>query len=309
MTGSSLSGDGDIEEGQLECTSCAARYPVTRGIPRFVPAAGYADNFGLQWNQFRRTQLDSHSGQPISRARFLSYTGWERPDIEGELCLDAGCGAGRFTEVAGSMGARVVAVDFSTAIDAARDNLHGRADVDFVQADITRLPFEDGTFSHVYCLGVIQHTPSPAATFAALSRVTAKGGSLAVDVYPAGWKNLFFAKYWIRPLTRRMSPERSLQVVRRLFPALYAASRAVCRIPVAGHYLRYLLPVANYKGVYPLTEAQLEEWALLDTYDMWAPAFDQPQSLAQVRRWFEAAGFTGIEVFHSGFFVGRGRKA
>ena len=41
----------------------------------------------------------------------------------GTRLLDAGCGAGRFAEVALSLGARVIAVDFSNAIDAARENL------------------------------------------------------------------------------------------------------------------------------------------------------------------------------------------
>jgi hypothetical protein len=79
-------------------------------------------------------------------------------------------------------------------------------------------------------------------------------------------------------------------------------------IPFAGHYLRYLIPVVNYNGVYPLDERQQREWALLDTFDMWAPAYDRPQTLAALRSWFENAGFAAIEVYHSGFFVGRGRK-
>ena len=42
---------------------------------------------------------------------------------------------------------------------------------------------------------------------------------------------------------------------------------------------------------------------------MWAPAYDQPQTMATLRAWFDEAGdFDDVEVFHSGFFVGRGRK-
>jgi hypothetical protein len=156
---------------------------------------------------------------------------------------------------------------------------------------------------------VIQHTPDPAKSFKALARVTAPGGRLAVDVYPAVWKNLFFAKYWIRPLTRRISAETSLKIVNRLFAPLYGLSRLVDRIPFAGHYLRYLIPVVNYTDVYPLDERQLREWALLDTFDMWAPAYDKPQTLESVRAWFRDAGFTDVEAFHAGFFVGRGVKS
>ena len=50
-------------------------YPIQKGIPRFVPESNYADSFGLQWNKFRKTQLDSYSGQPISADRFWNATG------------------------------------------------------------------------------------------------------------------------------------------------------------------------------------------------------------------------------------------
>ena len=184
---------GRIAEGSLVCSGCGASYPIFNAIPRFVPAEGYADNFGIQWNAFRATQLDSRSGHAISRERFIRYTGWVEAQVRGKLVLDAGCGAGRFAEIARSLGARVVAIDFSSAIDAARANL-GDEDIDFVQADINALPFTDGTFPFVYCLGVIQHTPEPAASFQALARMVTCGGRLAIDVYPKLWKNLFFAK-------------------------------------------------------------------------------------------------------------------
>lgn len=307
LTGSEAAA-GEIEEGRLHCAVCAGSWPIERGIPRFVPRANYAENFGVQWNLFRQLQLDSHSGRPISHDRFANYTGWTRADLDGALVLDAGCGAGRFAEIALSLGARVIAVDFSDAVDAARENLRGKGDIDFIQADINALPFAPGAFPRVYCLGVIQHTPDPAASFRALARMVAPGGALAVDVYPAGWKNLFFAKYWIRPITKRISAKTSLGIVKRIFPPLYALSRLVCRIPLAGHYLRYMIPVANYTNIYPLTKKQLREWALLDTYDMWAPAYDKPQRMKTLAAWFAEAGFVDTEIFHAGFFVGRGRR-
>ncbi len=299
----------EIEEGWLDCARCDRRWPIERGIPRFVAQAGnYAENFGMQWNLFRQLQLDSFSGVPISRDRFANYTGWGDAELKNKLVLDAGCGAGRFAEVALSFGARVLAVDYSTAVDAARENLKERGDIDFIQADINALPFAPGTFEKVYCLGVIQHTPDPAASFGSLAAMVAPGGRLAVDVYPSVWRNIFFAKYWIRPVTRRISARTSLRIVQRIFPPLYGLSRLVSRIPLAGHYLRYLIPVANYTNVYPLSRAQLRDWALLDTYDMWAPAYDKPQKLKTLSAWFVAAGFTDVETFRAGFFVGRGRK-
>ena len=37
-------------------------------------------------------------------------------------------------------------------------------------------------------------------------------------------------------------------------------------------------PVANYEGMYGLDDRQLREWAVLDTFDMLSPQYDQPQT-------------------------------
>jgi hypothetical protein len=63
-----------IDVGWLVSEDGQHRYPIRSGIPRFVPESNYADNFGVQWNHFRQTQLDSHSGLPISSGRFWLAT-------------------------------------------------------------------------------------------------------------------------------------------------------------------------------------------------------------------------------------------
>src|SRR3954470_15618611 len=82
--------DSEIESGILRCSRCAAAYPIVRGVPRFVPAENYSSNFGLQWNRFRRTQLDSATGLPISRTRFFAESGWTPDELRGRSVLDAG---------------------------------------------------------------------------------------------------------------------------------------------------------------------------------------------------------------------------
>ena len=84
----------------------AHRYPIRGGIPRFVPESNYADNFGMQWNHFAKTQLDSHSGHAISADRFWMTTGWRPEDLRDQWVLDVGCGSGRFAEIALAAGAQ-----------------------------------------------------------------------------------------------------------------------------------------------------------------------------------------------------------
>src|SRR5260370_26189528 len=51
------------------------RVPVVNGIPRVVDSANYAAGFGLQWNAFRKTQLDSYTGTTISKDRVTRRLG------------------------------------------------------------------------------------------------------------------------------------------------------------------------------------------------------------------------------------------
>lgn len=299
---------GDIEDGTLACTGCARTYPVSAGVPRFVPAGNYAASFGFQWNAFSRTQLDSHSGVPISKERLERSTGWDWSAMEGKRILDVGCGAGRFAEVALASGASVVGVDYSSAIDAARSNLARFPRFDAVQASVYELPFRPGSFDYVYCLGVLQHTPDPDGAFARLPGQVKSGGRVAIDVYPRLWRNVLWSKYWMRPITRRMPTEKLFRTVERAVPALLPLSRAIASIPLLGSKLKYLVPVANYEGTYALSETQLREWAVLDTFDMLAPAHDHPRSLAAVREWLERENLADIEVFRHGHIIGRARK-
>jgi len=300
--------DGRIQSGSLTNEGGQHRYPIRNFIPRFVPESNYADNFGMQWNRFRRTQLDSHSGQPISADRFWHSTGWQPRECAGQWMLDVGCGAGRFAEVAAQTGARLVALDYSSAVDACYANLQRFANLDVVQGDIYALPFERGSFPFVYSLGVLQHTPDVARAFAALPPMLSPDGRLCVDFYGRRFGTLLQAKYALRPVTKRMSQQRLLSMLERSVPALLAVSTAVSRIPVLGRYLKRAIPVANYTGILPLSAEQLREWALLDTFDMLAPEYEQPQRARDVRRWCDQAGLGGTEVFILGHLVARGRR-
>jgi len=303
-----LAGIARWEDGDrrgFRCVTCGAVYPVVKNIPRFVPQANYAENFGLQWNRFRTTQLDSVSGHGISRKRFLEQTQWTADDLRGRLVLDAGCGAGRFAEIAVSLGARVIAIDFSSAVEACRQNVpDGQCDV--LQADIFRLPFAEGTFDFLYCFGVLQHTPDPRGAFLALARMVKPGGRIAVDVYPSTPLNLLWPKYWLRPVTRRLRSDVVLTLSKGLVRWLWPLSLRLGRVRALGGKLRFALPIANYDGVLPLDPEQLREWAVLDTFDMLAPRYDQPQTVETVTGWFREAGVTHVEVFRAGQVIGRG---
>ncbi len=69
------------------------------------------------------------------------------------------------------------------------------------------------------------------------------------------------------------------------------------------------MPIVEYS--YLGLPAELnKQWATLDTFDMYSPAHDQPQSLKTVKRWFDQAGFCDIIVSYGpNGIVGKGRRS
>jgi 2-polyprenyl-3-methyl-5-hydroxy-6-metoxy-1,4-benzoquinol methylase len=312
QTGQRLHNDGTAsvlaEDGWLITEDGLYRYPIRNGIPRFVPEENYASNFGMQWNYFSKTQLDSFSGYPISRNRFMRATGWTEKDLSGKWVLDVGCGSGRFAEIALSLGANVVALDYSTAVDACFDNLKEYSGLHVLQGDIYALPFELESFDFIYSLGVLQHTPEVSSALTSLPAMLKSGGKICVDVYWSRFRTMMHVKYLLRPLTKRMHKGALFRLLEILVPPMLKTSQFLGSIPLLGKFLKRIIPVADYTGIYPLTSLQLKEWALLDTFDMLAPEFDNPQTVKQLRMLLTKAGIVDIEIFHEGMLVGRGHK-
>ena len=287
-------------------------FPIVAGIPRMCAADNYADSYGLQWNWFERVQIDRPgSGQMQSEQRLFAATGWN-PDELGEAdILEVGSGAGRFTRVLlQKTRARIWSVDFSSAVEAnSRNNRDVAGDrLVIAQASIYELPFRDGSFDKVLCLGVLQHTPDFEASVAALIRKARPGGEIVVDFYPIRgfWTNLH-AKYLLRPFTRRMSHERLLALIDRNAGWMIKLAGALRRWKLGA--LTRLVPIVDERVAVPagLTAEQHREWVVLDTFDMFSPEYDNPQRLPAVARMFERHG---AKVILADFIdVGGGARA
>jgi SAM-dependent methyltransferase len=298
----------DIEQlgsGELVCASCRQSYRVVDGIARFVPESNYANSFGYQWNLHAATQLDSHCNITVSRDRVFSVTQWPER-LEGQLVLEAGSGAGRFTEILASTGASVLSFDFSKAVDANKRNNGANDNLLIFQGNIFNIPVPDRSMDKVFCLGVIQHTPDPKKAFLSLASKVKAGGSLVIDVYALDLKARLQWKYVLRPITKRMNNQRLHAIVSRIAPMLVGPTRLLRKI--AGRAGARLSPIVEYSYL-GLDDRTNREWAILDTFDMYSPAHDHPQSLATVKSWFEEIGFESVEVCRGpNGVVGRGSR-
>src|SRR5262249_52136420 len=141
------------------------------------------DSFSFEWNVHNHTQLDPFRGDQLSERTLREKTGLTPEDVRGKLVLDAGVGAGRFTEVLARWGAIVVGVDLSYAVEAAPVTLGGMPNVLICQADIANLPFWPAMFDYIVSIGVLHHTPDTRRFFQCLTPFLKPGGEIAIWVY------------------------------------------------------------------------------------------------------------------------------
>ncbi len=282
--------DDEIVEGRLECAGCQQSYPIVAGIPRFVQQENYAASFGYQWNRFKLEQIDSANGTKLSATRFYAETGWTKDWLKGKWLLDAGCGAGRFLDVAADSEAEVVGLDISNAIDAARINLAVRKNVHLVQASLYEPPFRPGVFDGCYCIGVVQHTPDPQRTMRTLPRVLRPGGLIAITAYERKRWTMLYAKYLLRTLTKRVDKQKLLAGIQGAMPVMFPLTNVLFRLPLAGRLFQFAIPVANYVHERSLTRQQRYDWAILDTFDMLSPQYDQPRTQQEIEEALAAGG-------------------
>lgn len=291
--------DGAIEEGRLSCVSCKSEFPIKRYIPRFVSSENYAESFGFQWNKHARTQIDKFSGINMSHDRFFQVTGWD-DNLKGQRILEAGCGAGRFTQVALDSGAEVFSFDYSNAIDANLANNGLQKRFYPFQADIYHIPMKKNSFDKVFCFGVLQHCPDPKKAFMSLMPCLKQGGSIAIDIYDLTLRAFVNPKYWLRPFTKKLSSEHLYKLVQRVVPVLFPVKMWLTENIPFGKYFAFFIPIAYHKGFLPhankLSYEHLLEWSILDTFDKLAPKYDKPQRLNTVRNWFDEAGLKDIVV-------------
>ena len=238
------------------------------GIPTFVDDEAYVSAFGLQWLKHAKTQLDSHTGITITRDRLLRMFGPLYSNIEGKVVLEAGCGAGRFTEVLLESNSLITAIDLSEAVLANFENNGNNPNLRIARASITEFPFEKEQFDIVFCPGVVQHTPNPSKSISELYKQVKPGGWLVFDQYRYNLSTILKVTWIFRLILKRLSPEKGLILTDWLVKIWLPVHRRVANNRILEILLFRISPItAHYSGYPNMSEGDQIAWARLNTHD------------------------------------------
>jgi len=282
------------------------KFEIIEHIPRFVPRNNYAQSFGLQWNTFRTTQLDSCTGLTISHDRLTRIAGGSLDIFTGKKTLEVGCGAGRFTELMLEAGASLFAIDLSNAVDANYQNCSSFEHYYVAQADLMSLPVWPEQFDIVVCIGVIQHTPDPEATMKILCSHLKPGGLLLIDHYAHDYPATPVRR-WLRSFLLKRSEQHSMRFVQALVKLLWPLhllaynKRSTTAGARAIQPLMRWSPIVDYHYAYPqLGKQRLLEWAILDTHDTLTDRYKHFRSADEIEAALRSFGMTNIQTTYAG---------
>lgn len=298
--------DEEVETASLACLSCKREYPVRDGIPRLRPpsevpadAKKTRESFGWEWLRYPGSRVGDD-------AVFLEETMIPPSAFDGKLALDAGCGMGRYSAVALSLGAEVIAVDMSDSLirvaEAARSNpkLHP------VEGDLLHPPLKKGLFDLAYSQGVLHHTSDTRAAFAAVAPLVKKGGLLSVWLYGKAGRFADFKMNPLKPGREWIDRNRRLAWivvgVRHFFSDFVRVFTTRLPIPFVYALCYPLTVLGAVPGLKYLTFSVDPDFQarLIENFDWISPPYQWHHTKEELAGWYKEAGYEILSTLPHG---------
>lgn len=211
--------------------------------------------------------------------------------LDGKVVLEAGCGAGRFTEILLEKNALVTAIDLSNAVVANQENNGSSQNLRIAKASVVDLPFEKEQFDIVFCPGVVQHTPNPVESIARLYEQVKPGGWFVFDQYRYNLSSLLKVTWAVRFFVKRLSPESGLKVTDWLVKILLPIHKKVSKRRILEILLFRFSPVTSHYAGYPnMSDEDQVAWAKLNTHETLTDFHKHMTSVRRIKKLIESLG-------------------
>jgi SAM-dependent methyltransferase len=318
--------DGEIAFGRLT-NDDGADYEIREGVARMVPADSSVTvddgatqrSFGAKWEQYAETDKDKLAEVQYrwfdERFGFVDEAGLASFLTSKLSILDAGTGPGMCAARCARLSeARVVGMDLSDSVTAARRRYATQQNLDYLQGDILNPPFARRSFDFVVADQVLHHTPDCARAFATMAELVSPGGHLAVYVYRKKPIIRELVDDHVIDLTSRLPFEQCLELSEQLTELGRELSHVGAKItlergvPLLGiepgeHDVQRLIYWTMLKCFWH--EELGWHQSVLVNYDWYSPVFRSRHTEEEVLGWCEAQGLDveHLDVIESGISV------
>jgi SAM-dependent methyltransferase len=263
--------------------------------------------FGQEWSRFDHSATMPPELPAIFREYFAIFP-WETLPADA-VGFDLGCGSGRWARFVAPRVGRLDCIDASAAaLEVARRNLAGCANVELHCASVEAIPLGDGSADFGYSLGVLHHVPDTEAGLRQCVRKLKPGAPFLLYLYYA-----FDNRPWWFRLVWRASDVLRLGISKLPFAI---KSRVCDAVAVAIYWplarlARMLerlgmnvehLPLAAYRNrsVYGMRT---------DALDRFGTRLERRFTRDEMRQMMERCGLEGVVFSETVFWCAMGRRA
>jgi SAM-dependent methyltransferase len=296
----------DIAAGTLTCAACSRDYPVRDSIPRLRPpedvpadAMKTRESFGWEWLRYP-------GSRDLDEGVFLEETMIAREEFSGKLVLDAGCGMGRYSAVARSLGAEVVSVDMSDSLIRVAEAARNDPKLHPVEGDLLRPPLKKGIFDLAYSQGVLHHTSDTHAAFRAVAALVKKHGKLSVWLYGKAGRYSDFATNPIRSergwIVRHRRAAWWIVLVRHFFSDFVRLFTTRLPVPVTYALCYPLTVLGAIPGLKYLTFSIDPHFQarLIENFDWISPPYQWHHTKEELSGWYREEGYEVVKLLPHG---------
>lgn len=250
------------------------------------------EGFGREWETFDQSRLDHESRAEIFAEYFRIFP-WDALPV-GAVGADIGCGSGRWAAIVAPRVGRLFLVDASPrALEVARKNLAGVSNCTFLHGSADDFPVEESSLDFAYCLGVLHHTPDPAAAIRSIALRLKPGAPLLVYVYyafdnrPPWFRMLWLSTDFVRRIVSRLP-----------FPLRYVVSQLIAGLlylPLAS-IARWLDTRGKLPASWPLAYYRNKPFYVMrtDALDRFGTSLERRISRVDLETMLRQAGFGNI---------------
>ncbi len=254
------------------------------------------ESFGREWQAFDQSSVSEDELRKIFNGYFALFA-WDRLP-PGAMGFDVGCGTGRWARFVAARVGRLHCIDPSDAIEVARRNLRGYANVELHRADVDHIPLSAASMDFGYSIGVLHHLPDTAAGLRACVEKLKPGAPFLLYLYYA---------FDNRPLWFRAAWKTSDAVRKLVSRGPYWLKRLFCEVAAAIIYwpLARLAAALEKLGVevssIPLSAYRQRSYYIMrnDALDRFGTKLERRFSRKQITQMMEDAGLTDVRFSES----------